>query len=40
MGELKVEVREAILEGTIKNTLEDALPFLIDRAERKGLKKK
>lgn len=38
IGILKIALREAILEGEIKNTLEDGLPFLIKNGENIGLK--
>lgn len=38
IGILKVALREAILEGEIKNTMEDGLPFLIKNGENIGLK--
>jgi poly(A) polymerase len=40
IGELKTEVREAILEGKIKNTLEDALPFLYELGIKNNLTRK
>lgn len=38
VGLLKNTVREAILEGTVPNTLEAALPFLVQEAARMGFK--
>ncbi len=40
IGDLKTEIREAILEGKVKNTLEDALPFLLDLGKERGLELK
>jgi poly(A) polymerase len=40
IGDLKTEIREAILEGKIKNVLEEALPFLLELGDKKGLKRK
>jgi putative nucleotidyltransferase with HDIG domain len=37
IGELKEELKEAILDGKIKNTMEDAFPLLIEIAKEKGL---
>ena len=37
VGDIKNEVREAILEGTIKNTQEEAIPFMIKIGEKLGL---
>ncbi len=39
IGLLKVAVREAILEGIIENTMDSALPFVVNEAEKLGLKK-
>lgn len=38
VGELKSEIREAILEGDIKNEFNDAYNFLLSLGEKKGLK--
>ncbi len=38
IGMLKLALREAILEGEIKNTLEDGLPFLLKIGQNLGLK--
>jgi tRNA nucleotidyltransferase (CCA-adding enzyme) len=35
VGELKTEVREAILEGNIKNEYQEAFPFLLKIAKEK-----
>ncbi len=37
IGDLKDEIKEAILEGTIRNDREEALRFLADIAAKKGL---
>ncbi|WP_089679044.1 CCA tRNA nucleotidyltransferase [Catalinimonas alkaloidigena] len=37
VGELKSELREAILEGHIKNTFADGYPFLLKLGEQRGL---
>lgn len=37
IGDIKIEVREAILEGTIKNTLEDAVPMMKEIGKRLNL---
>lgn len=37
VGELKTVIREAILEGTVANTLGVAYPFLLDEGEKRGL---
>ncbi|HEX9955825.1 MAG TPA: tRNA nucleotidyltransferase, partial [Fibrella sp.] len=37
VGELKVLVREAILDGTIPNTYEAAYPFMVDEGRKRGL---
>ncbi|MFN8357417.1 MAG: HD domain-containing protein [Spirosomataceae bacterium] len=37
VGIIKVAVREAILEGHIKNTLEDAYPFVLSEGQKIGL---
>lgn len=38
VGTLKNQIREAILEGDIKNTREEALEFMIERGKEMGLK--
>ncbi|MDN5203271.1 HD domain-containing protein [Fulvivirgaceae bacterium BMA10] len=38
IGEIKDEIKEAILDGKITNTLEDAYPFMLECARKKGLK--
>ncbi len=38
VGTLKSEVREAILDGIIKNHIDEAIPFLIDSGKKHGLK--
>jgi putative nucleotidyltransferase with HDIG domain len=38
VGILKAAVREAILEGQIANTLDSAVPFLLEEARKLGLK--
>lgn len=38
VGHIKMAVREAILEGTVANTLEAALPFMIEEGRKVGLK--
>lgn len=38
VGILKNQIREAILEGDIKNTREEALDFMIERGKEMGLK--
>jgi poly(A) polymerase len=40
VGDLKTELREAILDGKIKNTLEQAIPFLLAIGKNKGLSPK
>ncbi|MCH7410206.1 CCA tRNA nucleotidyltransferase [Belliella sp. DSM 111904] len=40
IGELKEDIKEAILEGTIQNNKEDALQLLYRLAELRGLKRK
>ncbi|MCH7401786.1 CCA tRNA nucleotidyltransferase [Belliella kenyensis] len=40
IGELKEEIKEAILEGTIQNNKEEALQLLYRLAELRGLKRK
>ncbi len=37
VGDIKKEVREAILEGIIKNSQEEAIPFMIKIGEKLGL---
>lgn len=37
VGDIKNEVREAIMEGTIKNSQEEAIPFMIEIGEKLGL---
>lgn len=37
IGELKEQIKEAILEGRIRNDREEALAFLLERAREKGL---
>jgi hypothetical protein len=37
VGLIKVSVREAILEGTIENTLESGLPFMLEEGKKLGL---
>ncbi len=37
VGSIKQEVREAILEGKIRNTEEEALPFMLEIGHRHGL---
>lgn len=37
VGEIKVAVREAILEGTIPNRLDEAFPFMLDVGKTLGL---
>ncbi len=37
VGDIKNEVREAILEGTIKNSQEQAIPLMIEIGEKLGL---
>lgn len=37
VGELKTLIREAILEGTVPNTLEIAYPYLIEEGQKRGL---
>jgi len=38
VGELKEAVMEAILEGTIKNEMDEALAFLLQQGAAKGLR--
>ena len=38
IGELKNEIREAVLEGTIENDFRAAYDFLLDLGKKKGLK--
>jgi putative nucleotidyltransferase with HDIG domain len=40
VGQLKTAVREAILDGKIKNTIEEAMPYLVQQAAQQGLKPK
>ncbi|MCP4520300.1 MAG: HD domain-containing protein [Cytophagales bacterium] len=37
VGEIKILVREAILEGEIKNVYEEAFPFMVKEGEKLGL---
>lgn len=37
VGDLKSVVREAMIEGTIPNTLEGAMPFLLEEGRKRGL---
>lgn len=37
IGELKEQIKEAILEGRIRNDREEALAFLLEKAREKGL---
>ncbi|GAA4403571.1 HD domain-containing protein [Nibrella viscosa] len=37
VGEIKEAVREAILEGTVPNTLEAAYPFMVEEGRKRGL---
>ena len=37
VGELKFEVREAVLDGKIKNEFEDSYQFLLKLGEKRGL---
>ncbi len=37
VGDIKKTVREAILDGVIKNTEEEAIPFMIEQGEKLGL---
>lgn len=37
VGQIKMAVREAILEGTIANTLETAVPFMVEEGRKMGL---
>ncbi|WP_019988143.1 CCA tRNA nucleotidyltransferase [Rudanella lutea] len=39
IGELKTAVREAIIEGTVPNTLEGAMPYLLEEGRKRGLEK-
>jgi len=39
VGEIKEEIKEAILEGKIKNNSEEARAYMIEVAKRKGLEK-
>lgn len=38
IGILKIALREAILEGEIKNTIEEGIPYLIEIGKKHGLK--
>jgi hypothetical protein len=38
VGIIKVQVREAILDGIIKNVPEEAFPFMLAQARKLGLK--
>lgn len=40
IGDIKSEIREAILDGEIKNSLEDAIPMLMELGKKHGLKPK
>jgi hypothetical protein len=37
VGELKHEIREAILDGKIRNEMDEALPFLLELGRGRGL---
>lgn len=37
VGQIKITIREAILEGEIKNTYEDAYPFMVKAGQKLGL---
>lgn len=37
VGEIKTAIREAIIEGTIPNTLEGAMPMLLEEGKKRGL---
>ena len=37
MGEIKNEIREAILDGKIPNAREEAMQYMMDLATKKGL---
>jgi len=37
VGEIKTIIREAIIEGTVPNTLEAAMPFLLEEGRKRGL---
>ena len=37
VGEIKVAVREAILEGIIPNTYQAAFPFMLQEGQKLGL---
>ncbi|GAB3339945.1 HD domain-containing protein [Larkinella ripae] len=37
VGQIKMAVREAILEGTVVNTLETAIPFMVEEGRKMGL---
>ncbi|GAB3511601.1 HD domain-containing protein [Spirosoma knui] len=37
VGELKTVVREAILDGIVPNSLEEAYPFLVEEGKKRGL---
>jgi poly(A) polymerase len=36
VGEIKTAVREAIIEGTVPNTLEAAYPFMVEEGKKRG----
>ena len=36
VGEIKTLIREAIIEGTVPNTLEGAMPFLLEEGKKRG----
>ncbi|MCX2745745.1 HD domain-containing protein [Mangrovivirga sp. M17] len=40
IGEIKDEIREAVLEGTVSNNYEDTYPLMIEIGNRLGLKQK
>lgn len=37
VGDLKMKIREAILDGEIKNTMEEAMPRLLELGQKEGL---
>ncbi|WP_128546108.1 CCA tRNA nucleotidyltransferase [Larkinella soli] len=37
VGQIKIVIREAILEGTVANTLEAAYPFMVEEGRKMGL---
>ena len=37
VGQLKEAIKEAILEGIISNSYDDAYPFMIEKAKKMGL---